>query len=283
MKIANLAGRLALLTAAGDAALDAATASAGRFGPSPTTAFDSWPTFTAWAHISDMSGAKAFNTDDLGPVSPLPRQVFAVGLNYVDHTAEAGFTQPTQPMIFTKFPSCLHGPRGDIPLPAPASDISVDWEVELVVVIGVLADRVAPDDAWAHVAGLTVGQDLSERDLQMRGAPPQFSLAKSYPRFGPIGPHLTTLDEAGDPGDLTLTCTLNGEMVQNGNTRDMVFDVPALVAYLSSVCPLFPGDLIFTGTPPGVGMGRKPPRYLEPGDILESRIDTLGTMRHRCV
>jgi 2-keto-4-pentenoate hydratase/2-oxohepta-3-ene-1,7-dioic acid hydratase in catechol pathway len=277
MRIANLAGRLVLLT--GDGAVDVATASGGRFGPAPAAAYESWQSFVGWARGADLGAATPYDPEALGPVSPLPRQVFAVGLNYVDHTAEAGFTQPEQPMIFTKFPSCLHGPRGAITLPGDA----VDWEVELVVVIGTRADRVAAGDAWSHVAGLTVGQDLSERALQMRGAPPQFSLAKSYPRFGPVGPHLTTLDEAGDPADLALTCTLNGEVVQRGSTRDMVFDVPALIAYLSAVCTLLPGDLIFTGTPPGVGMGRRPPRYLAPGDVLESTIDTLGTMRHRCV
>ncbi|MDQ7910343.1 fumarylacetoacetate hydrolase family protein [Phytohabitans sp. ZYX-F-186] len=279
MRIANLDGRLTLLTKDGTAALDVATASRGRFGPSPAAGYGSWQSFVEWARDADLSAAAPYDQDGLGPVSPLPRQVFAVGLNYVDHTAEAGFVQPEQPMIFTKFPSCLYGPRGDVVLPGAA----VDWEVELVVVIGTRAERVAARDAWSHVAGLTVGQDLSERALQLRGAPPQFSLAKSYPRFGPIGPYLTTLDDAGDPADLTLTCTLNGEVVQRGNTRDMVFDVPDLVAYLSAVCPLYPGDLIFTGTPPGVGMGRNPPRYLAPGDILESTIDTLGGMRHTCV
>ncbi|BCB82989.1 fumarylacetoacetate hydrolase family protein [Phytohabitans suffuscus] len=279
MRIANLDGRLAVLTEDGTAALDVATASGGRFGPSPAAAYQAWPSFVDWARSADRSAAVPYDQDLLGPVSPLPRQVFAVGLNYVDHTAEAGFTQPEQPMIFTKFPSCLHGPRGDITLPGDA----VDWEVELVVVIGTRADRVPAPDAWSHVAGLTVGQDLSERALQLRGTPPQFSLAKSYPRFGPIGPYLTTLDEPGGPGDLRLTCTLNGEVVQQGSTRDMVFDVPALIAYLSSVCTLHPGDLIFTGTPPGVGMGRRPPRYLTPGDVLESTIDTLGGMRHRFV
>jgi 2-keto-4-pentenoate hydratase/2-oxohepta-3-ene-1,7-dioic acid hydratase in catechol pathway len=212
-------------------------------------------------------------------VSPRPRQIFAVGLNYVDHAAESGLSLPEQPMIFTKFASCLAGPYGDIVLPSA----TVDWEIELVVVIGRAAAGVREANAWDHVAGLTVGQDLSDREVQMRGAPPQFSLGKSFAGFGPVGPYLTTLDEVADPTALGLTCTINGEVVQDGSTSSMAFSVPEVIGYLSGICTLLPGDLIFTGTPPGVGLGRKPPRYLAPGDILESTITGLGTMRHRCV
>ncbi|BCB87412.1 hypothetical protein Psuf_047250 [Phytohabitans suffuscus] len=182
-------------------------------------------------------------------------------------------------MIFTKFVTSIAGPSGDIVLPSA----NVDWEVELVAVIGRAATGVRREDAWGHVAGLSVGQDISEREVQRRGQPAQFSLAKSYPGFGPVGPYLVTLDEAGDPGDLALRCTVNGEVMQDGNTSSMVFPIPELIAYLSAVCTLLPGDLIFTGTPPGVGMGRKPPRYLAPGDVMETTIEGLGTMRHRLI
>lgn len=287
MRLANLDGRLVLLDDL--AAVDVATASGGRFGPDPQAVYDQWPEFVAWASsgaaareaATEMAAGRGVKVDEsaLGPVVPRPRQIFAVGLNYVDHTAESGFTQPDRPMVFTKFASCLTGPSGDIRL----SGASVDWEVELVVVIGRTAEAVTPERAWEHVAGLCVGQDLSDRAVQMRGAPPQFSLGKSFPGFGPVGPWLTTVDELRDPENLALGCTLNGETVQRGNTGDMAFSVRDLVSQLSSVCPLYPGDLIFTGTPPGVGMGRTPPRYLAPGDVLESWIEGLGTMRHRLV
>lgn len=276
MRLANQGGRLVIVT--GDEVVDVATASEGRFGPDPQVAYDAWGDFTTWAARSHEPTGK-LDEAALGPISPRPRQVFAVGLNYADHAAESGHPLPEHPMIFTKFVTAIAGPSGDIVLPSA----SVDWEVELVAVIGEAATAVPAEDAWGHVAGLAVGQDLSEREVQRRGQPPQFSLAKSYPGFGPVGPYLVTLDEAGDPGDLALTCTVNGEVMQAGNTRSMVFPIPELIAYLSGVCTLLPGDLIFTGTPPGVGMGRKPPRYLAPGDVLETTIDGLGTMRHRMI
>jgi 2,4-didehydro-3-deoxy-L-rhamnonate hydrolase len=276
MQLANLDGRLVLVT--GDGVVDVAVASGGRFGPGPQAVYDDWAEFVAWSATGHAPTGK-LDEAVLGPVSPRPRQIFAVGLNYVDHAAESGLTLPAQPMIFTKFASCLAGPYGDIVLPSAF----VDWEIELVVVVGRAATAVRPEDAWDHVAGLTVGQDLSEREVQMLGAPPQFSLGKSYPGFGPIGPYLTTLDAVADPGALGLTCTINGEVVQDGSTGAMAFSVPEIIAYLSGVCTLLPGDLIFTGTPAGVGLGRKPARYLAPGDVLESTITGLGTMRHRCI
>lgn len=279
MRLANQQGRLTLVTT--DGAVDVATASAGRFGPDPQSAYRDWAALRTWAGSADLASAVTGPVDDtrLGPVVPRPRQIFAVGLNYHDHAAESGFTQPDQPMVFTKFASCLTGPHGPVTL----SGDTVDWEVELVVVIGRTASGVAQEQAWDHVAGLTAGQDLSDRTLQMRGVPPQFSLAKSFPGYGPIGPVLVTPEEFADRDDLELRCLVNGEQVQYGRSRDMVFPVPTLVSYLSQVCPLHPGDLIFTGTPPGVGHGRTPARYLAPGDVLETTIGGIGTMRHRCV
>ncbi|GAA4467021.1 fumarylacetoacetate hydrolase family protein [Phytohabitans houttuyneae] len=276
MRLANQGGRLVIVT--GDEVVDVATASEGRFGPDPQSAYEVWEDFTAWAAQGPAPTGK-LDEAAIGAISPRPRQVFAVGLNYADHAAESGHPLPEYPMIFTKFVTAIAGPYGDIVLPSA----NVDWEVELVAVIGRAATGVRADDAWAHVAGLAVGQDISEREVQRRGQPPQFSLAKSYPGFGPVGPYLVTLDEAGDPADLALTCTVNGEVMQDGNTSSMVFSIPELIEYLSGVCTLLPGDLIFTGTPPGVGMGRKPPRYLAVGDVLETTIQGLGTMRHRLI
>ena len=156
-----------------------------------------------------------------------------------------------------------------------------DWEVELVAVIGRRAERVRAADALSYVAGYTVGQDISERILQSAARPPQFSLGKSLPGFGPIGPWLVTLDELEDPNDLELGCAVNGEQMQHGRTRDLIFSVPALIEKLSATLPLLPGDLIFTGTPAGVGLGRVPPRWLAPGDELVTYIAGIGELRHR--
>ena len=185
---------------------------------------------------------------------------------------------PEVPATFTKFPASLGGPFDDVEIVGDA----VDWEVELVAVIGVEADRVAEADAWRHVAGLTVGQDISDRKLQF-AAGMQFSLGKSRRGYGPMGPWLVTPDEVPDPDDLGLGCSVDGETVQDARTSDLIFSVPRLVAELSSVLPLLPGDVIFTGTPAGVGMARRPPRALAPGQVLESWIEGIGTIRNRCV
>jgi 2-keto-4-pentenoate hydratase/2-oxohepta-3-ene-1,7-dioic acid hydratase in catechol pathway len=200
--------------------------------------------------------------------------VFAVGLNYREHAVEGGYTGPTVPSIFTKFPTCLTGQNALIRVASPR----VDWEIELVAIIGEVAYRVSRDRAWTHVAGLMVGQDISARDVQLAGTSPQFSLGKSFPGFGPIGPWPVTPDELSDPDDLLLRCSLNGEVVQEARTSEMIRSVPDLIAHISSVCPLLPGDLIFTGTPAGVGNRRTPPRYIQPGDELLSTIEGIGTL-----
>ncbi|GAA3952213.1 fumarylacetoacetate hydrolase family protein [Actinomadura viridis] len=277
MRVANLDGRLVLLSGTG--AVDVERASAGRFGPDPRTAYDRWDAFAAWA--GGVSGpAEPYDPADLRAPVPAPRQVFGIGLNYHAHAAESGLEVPERPVVFTKFPSCVTGPYGDIVLPEGGS---TDWEAELVAVIGRTARRVAEKDAWSHVAGLTAGQDLSERGTQLAGPAPQFSLGKSLPGFGPTGPCVVTVDEFDDPDDLALGCSVGGEEMQRGRTGDMIFSVPRLVAALSAVLPLLPGDLLFTGTPAGVGMGRSPRRWLAPGDELVTRVETIGEMRHRLV
>jgi len=200
--------------------------------------------------------------------------VFAVGLNYADHAAEAGIARPEAPVIFTKFASAISGPVTTVPLPPG----SVDWEVELVVVIGRGGRDIPAARAWDAVAGLSVGQDLSERHRQMSGPVPQFSLAKSHRGFAPIGPALVTIDELDDPDDLELGATINGEVVQRSRTSQMIFSVPELIEHLSRTVELCPGDVLFTGTPPGVGVGRTPPRFLGPGDVLRSYVDGIGEL-----
>ena len=278
MRIGNLSGRLTIFTDEG--AVDVERASGGRFGADPQAVYQRWPEFVGWAATAPLNGAAVpFPDTELGPPAPRPGQVFAIGLNYRDHAAEAGFDLPQTLTVFTKFVSSFAGPTGEIVL----AGSTVDWEVELVAVIGRRAHQVGPDDAWDHIAGLTVGQDLSERTVQMAGPAPQFSLGKSFPGFGPIGPVLVTPDEVPDKDDLELGCSVNGEQVQKGRTSEMVFPVPELIARLSAVTPLLPGDVIFTGTPAGVGLGRSPQRFLAAGDELHSYIVGIGDMHHRFV
>ncbi len=187
---------------------------------------------------------------------------------------------PDQPSVFTKFPSCITGPHSDVVLPPGGH---TDWEVELVVVIGTAARHVSAAAAWSHVAGLTVGQDISERISQLAGSPAQFSLGKSFPGFGPTGPWLVTVDEFANPDDLELGCSVNGDQMQKARTSYLIISVPQLIAKLSAVVTLLPGDIIFTGTPAGVGMGRDPQRWLAPGDEVVSYVEGIGELRQRFV
>jgi 2,4-diketo-3-deoxy-L-fuconate hydrolase len=275
MKIANLDGHLVLVLP--DGVVDVASASDGRFGPDPMAAYDDWDAFVAWAAGVTDSTAPLEEPRLRCPV-PRPRQVFAIGLNYRSHAEESGMAVPEVPATFTKFPMSLGGPFDDVEIVGD----SVDWEVELVAVIGTQADRVTEADAWRHIAGLTVGQDISDRHLQF-AAGMQFSLGKSRRGYGPMGPWVVTPDEVPDPDDLQLTCSVDGETVQDARTSDLIFSIPSLIAELSSVLPLLPGDVIFTGTPAGVGMSRKPPRSLQPGQVIESWIEGIGTIRNHCV
>jgi 2-keto-4-pentenoate hydratase/2-oxohepta-3-ene-1,7-dioic acid hydratase in catechol pathway len=274
MKIAVVDDRAVLVT--GTTMLDVATASDGRFGPDPMDCYEQWDAFHAWASGAGP-GTTELDESMLGCPVPRPRQVFAIGLNYRSHAEESGMAVPEVPATFTKFPASLAGPFDEVELVAN----TVDWEVELVVVIGRHADRVAVDAAWDHVAGVTVGQDLSDRALQF-AAGMQFSLGKSRRGFGPMGPWVVTPDELADRDDLGLGCSVDGEVVQDARTSDLIFDVSQLIAELSAVLPLLPGDVVFTGTPSGVGMARQPPRALAPGQVLESWIESIGTIRNRC-
>lgn len=281
MRLANLNERLVIVTGDDEPsthAVDVESASAGRFDADPQLVYDRWAEFRAWAQSADLPEGDAIDSNLLGAPAPTPRQVIAVGLNYRDHALEADVALPEEPVVFTKFPSCIAGPYCEITLPTGGH---TDWEVELVAVIGSRASAVREHEAWSYVAGLTIGQDLSERDSQMRGPIPQFSLAKSFSGFGPIGPWLVTVDEFDDPDDLAIECTVSGKAVQRARTKDMIFSVPQIISYLSGVITLMPGDVVFTGTPAGVGAGRTPPRFLTPSDELVSRIEGIGELRHR--
>jgi len=283
VRIANADGRAAVVR--DGSAFDINTASKGRFSADPQAVFEEWAELRRWEAATPMQPADGVALESLvaagvlGSPAPRPRQVFGIGLNYKSHAIEANLPLPEFPVVFTKFPSCLTGPYADLPL---LSD-TVDWEAELVVVVGEGGSNVAASQAWERIAGIAVGQDISDRIVQTRPPVPQFSLGKSFPGFGPFGPVLVTADEFADPDDLELTCSVNGTTVQRARTSDMIFSVPELISYVSSIVQLLPGDVIFTGTPAGVGGGRDPQWYLRDGDLLETGIAGVGAIRQRCV
>lgn len=276
MKIANIKGRLSLVV--GDnKAVDVETASSGKFSSNIQDIYSHWDEFLAWAATAPTADATPFAATDAGSPTPAPSQVFAIGLNYAMHAAESGFSVPEAPVVFTKYQSCITGPTGDITLPVGGD---TDWETELVIVIGKTASNVSEADAWKYVAGLTLGQDISERITQRSGPAPQFGLGKSFANFGPTGPFVVTPDEFADRDNISLGCSINGVEMQNGSTGDFIFSVSQLISKLSAIVTLRAGDIIFTGTPSGVGMGRTPQVYLKPGDVLETWAENIGAMRH---
>ena len=276
MRVVNRSGRLNLV--ADGRAVDVETASAGRFSADPQQIFERWDEFVSWGGTVEFDDAAPLVEAELRAPVPRPGQIFAVGVNYADHVEESGLELPDTPFVFTKFPASITGPYDTIEHPGG----SVDFEVELVAVIGKPAHHVPVERGWDYVAGLTLGQDLSERDLQLSGpAPQQFSLGKSFAGFAPIGPVLVTPDEFADRDDIEVSTLLSGELMQRSRTRHLIFPIPALVAYLSSILPLRPGDLIFTGTPAGIGFTRDPKRLIGVDDELVSRAEGIGEMRHR--
>jgi 2-keto-4-pentenoate hydratase/2-oxohepta-3-ene-1,7-dioic acid hydratase in catechol pathway len=210
-----------------------------------------------------------------------PQKIICVGLNYADHAAETGATVGDEPVIFNKFPTCLRGPGDAIELPPESNE--VDYEAELVVVIGRRARRVSRESALDYVAGYACGHDVSARDWQKNKPGKQWLLGKSFDSFAPLGPWLATRDEIPEPENLPIELRLNGQVMQNSTTAQLIFKIDYLVSYLSHVCTLLPGDLLYTGTPPGVGTARKPPVYMQPGDVVEVVIPGLGTLRNPVV
>lgn len=226
--------------------------------------------------LEDRSPDARLDEVTLGPPVPRPAKVFAIGLNYPDHASEGGFEVPEHPLVFTKFPSCIVGPTADVRM---RSD-RCDYEGELVVVIGKTAKDLDRESAVAHVAGFTVGQDVSDRRAQFAARPAHFALGKSFDTFGPTGPVLVTPDEVTLP-ELQIRTEVNDVERQNDLVGNMIFDVPTLVAYLSRVTTLQPGDLVFTGTPEGIGAVKR--RYLVDGDVVRTTIPGIGTLSNRCV
>ncbi len=275
-RLANINGRAALVH--GEHYTDLATHSSGTLGPDPMAALARPDLLTELAAGLDDASVTGLLADVvLGPPVPHPQKVFGIGLNYAAHAAEGGVEPPASPLVFTKFPSCLVGPTADVEIRSGGCD----YEGELVVVIGAGGRDITIDDAWNHVVGVTVGQDISDRPAQFAARPPHFDLGKSFDTFGPIGPVLVSTDDLPDRDALRLVCSVNGEVRQDGNTSDLIFDVPTLVSFLSSITTLVTGDIIFTGTPEGVGMAQD--KWLEDGDVITTTIDGVGTMTNRVV
>ncbi len=238
---------------------------------------------TALAAVAQAAGrGDAVIADDaiLDAPIPNPEKVICIGLNYSDHVKESGAALPQEPVIFNKFPNTVIGP--DQPIRLPRLSDQVDYEAELVVVIGRGGHEIAVEAAMEHVAGYTVGHDVSARDWQLGKDGGQWLLGKTFDTFAPTGPALVTPDEITDPHDLRIQFRLNGEVLQDSNTKELIFRIDHLIAYLSQVVTLTPGDLIFTGTPPGVGFARKPPVFLKDGDLCEVEIEGLGVLSNRC-
>lgn len=271
-------GRSHLVVGEHNGLVDLERASNGRFSAEPIEAFRRWDEVREFA-TTVTGGGTPCDQSELDAPSPWPLQVFGIGLNYRTHAEESGLPIPTQPLTFTKFSSSIAGPNAEIPIVSP----TVDWEVELVVVVSSGGRDISPDEAWSRVAGVAVGQDVSDRALQMATTPPQFSLGKSRRNFSPFGPWLVDARDVADRDAMTLTCSVNDRQVQHTTTDDLIFSVPELVSYLSGIVQLLPGDVIFTGTPAGVGAGSKPPVFLKPGDVVTSSLAGVGTIVNRCV
>ncbi len=273
--LANVEGRAALVTEGHW--YDLESLSSGEHGSDPMAAL------LIPGRLAELTREVRQHTPDgvvdfsrLEPPVPRPRNVYAIGLNYQAHADEGGMDVPANPLVFTKFPSCLVGPNADIEM---RSD-TVDYEGEVVVVIGPGGKDIAPEKAWDHIVGLMVGQDVSDRAVQFAAKPPHFDLGKSFDTFGPIGPVMVSPDTVGR-GALRIVTEVNGEVRQDGTTDHMIFDIATLVSYLSRVTTLRTGDLIFTGTPEGVGATQG--KFLADGDVVTTTIEGIGSLTNRCV
>lgn len=275
-RMANVEGRATLV--ADGHYYDLETVTGGAIGSDPMEAIaDPAALAAVSATLAEHSPTGRLDSIELGPPVPRPQKSFAIGLNYQAHAAEGGMAVPAAPLVFTKFPSCIVGPTADVEM---RSD-GCDYEGELLVVIGPGGKDIVKEDAWNHVVGLSVGQDISDRPAQFAAKPPHFDLGKSFDTFGPIGPYLVSVDEVANRDDLRIVTEVNGEVRQDASTADMIFDIPTLISYLSRITTLVTGDIIFTGTPEGIGVTQG--RLLTDGDVITTTIEGLGTMTNRCV
>jgi 2,4-didehydro-3-deoxy-L-rhamnonate hydrolase len=286
MRFANLSGRgviVATDSAGIDHAIDIERASEGRLGNSPAAYVD----LAHHALLAQIAAAVSvaewpvLDLSELGAPVPHPPKGLGVGLNYRTHAVESGREIPTEPHLFGKTNNCVAGPFDDIV--APAGRHEIDFEAEVVIAFGRTCKGATAADAWSYIAGVTAGQDISDRGEQFRLPIKQFTIAKSYDTFGPIGPFLVTPDEFADRDAIDVTGVVSGEVMQHANTSDLIFSIPALVAWLSRFMTFGPGDLVWTGTPGGVGEARTPQRFLVDGDVVETTVAGVGTMRNRVV
>ena len=274
-KLANIEGRAALVE--GDNYYDLETISNGKFNNDTSNALTNLVGLSELSEDLSKSEPSGLLHDIKidAPISA-PKNCYAVGLNYRNHAEEAGMDIPSVPMVFTKHTTCLVGPNSTIEM---RSD-HVDYEAELVVVIGKSGKDIQKDNAWDHVAGLCAGQDISDRTVQFSSNPPQFNLGKSFDTFGPMGPYLVSPDGLQDKESLEIECKVNQEVRQKDNTNDLIFDVPSIISYLSEIVTLNTGDIIFTGTPGGVGIMEG--KFLKDCDVLSTSIEGIGTLENVC-
>ena len=273
---ANINNRSALVQ--GEAFFDLSTITNGDVSSDPMKAIQNSDLLHHYAtQLDDYESSGLIAEANVSAPIPQPRNSFGVGLNYQLHAEEAASKTPNTPMVFTKFPSSICGPTDDVIM---RSD-ECDYEGELLVVIGKDGKDIPNEEAWSHVLGLSIGQDFSDRGIQYKDQPAQFNLGKSFDTFGPTGPYLVSTDSFADPNDLQIVTTVNGEVRQNDRTSNMIFDIPTLISYISSITSLATGDIIFSGTPEGVGFRNG--SFLKDGDIVETTIEGIGTMRNRCV
>tara|TARA_E500000178_G_scaffold354441_1_gene423408 strand:- start:201 stop:1130 length:930 start_codon:yes stop_codon:yes gene_type:complete len=275
-KLANIGGRAALTNEVNY--YDVETISGGSMSSDPMVLLGSSRELDELSlRLNEFDPTGPLDSVALAPPVPRPGNCYAVGLNYRNHAEEANLPIPPVPMVFTKHTNCITGPTQDIVM---KSDF-VDYEAELVAVIGKDGKDISLRNAYDHIAGFCVGQDISDRPVQFSATPPQFNLGKSFDTFGPIGPVVTSLSGLQNYESLEIECEVSGELRQKDNTRELIFDIPALVAYLSEIVTLRSGDIIFTGTPSGVGAVSG--KFLRHGDILSTTIHGLGTLKNRCV
>jgi len=240
---------------------------------------------------SAISVAKAYlskvppsiSRDDIELAAPITKmdKVLCIGMNYKDHCEEQGAPLPKEPLVFNKFPSCVVGPNSDLPKPEITDQL--DWEVELCIVMGSKAKEVTKEEAMNYVYGFTTAHDVSARDWQLKRNGGQWLLGKAMEAFAPIGPAVVSKDEIGDPNNLKLSCKVNGEIKQDSNTSQFVFNVSEVISWVTKFMTLLPGDIILTGTPPGVGAFMKPPQFLKVGDVVECAVEKIGKVTNKVV
>ncbi|MEZ5273139.1 MAG: fumarylacetoacetate hydrolase family protein [Ilumatobacteraceae bacterium] len=281
MRLANYQGRATIVVQG--RAVDVEKASNGAMGSDPMLLSDlaNHDDLRVIAAAADPAAWPVLDEAMLGAPVPRPPKGIAVALNYRQHALESGRDMPTEPHLFAKTENCVCGPFDEIIVPAGRGE--VDYEAELVIAFGRTCKAATRENAWSHIAGVMCGQDISDRGEQFRPPVKQFTIAKSYDTFGPIGPYLVTQDELADKDALELVGRISGEEMQRTNTSDLIFDVPALIVWLSRFITFRPGDLIWTGTPGGVGEARNPQRFLRAGDVVETEIEGIGCMRNPVV